>query len=264
MNKHRYVIQPVQKEGYASVNALRGLTADGEFSREWTKGIGILTGVNEALKFDSLSEAQKNLDEIVKTVQKWNPRWDVSDPKILEIPTKGLELEENEIELFTGCNYLFDKEFQGWDRYAVKEISVQDALTKLAEFKPDFDHYDYQPYFYFWNDLQLDPCRDGFYDGSFKPLYGYQFKIKKFLSENLVSGFYDYSHCGNYRIIDSGYLMPFVRKDGSLRWINTAGAEKYIREYDYSLEDIKPAFESSLDIDAFMKKLEEKLNEKAY
>ena len=213
------------------------------------KGAHVLADYKRAAIFNSLKEAKTVWKENKAFLKDWDSCHRAPKAEFLEAPSKGLALQDGEVELFCGIseNPFDDKEYC-WERKAVKEITPQEALTLLANFQPEI--YKDQPTFYFWE--------DDVHDGQWSPLYGYMFHSKKYITVNLVGAFYARSCAGVGRIIDSNYLMPITWK-GELRWCNLGTLRGLIKEEGLKLEEVKPAFETSLDVEKFMNELKKGL-----
>lgn len=148
------------------------------------------------------------------------------------------------------------------EKLAIKELTPKEALRELADFEPDPEHYKEHLRLYFWDtwENQRNCPTGGFYDGGFSSMYGYDHETKKFITENLVGAYYHKDHAASYRIIDSGYRMP-VYLDGKFCWANKRCLRDWIKYDGGKLEDITPAFKTSLNVDKFMENLKNELKD---
>lgn len=211
--------------------------------------------INRAVIFNSKKEAKEAWSKYKKDLKNaWH--YNYKDMSIKELPSKGLKLEQGEVEFFGGAECLFDNEYNGWERYALKELNPSDALRKLADFKPDPENYKTHLRLYFWDDESNDRHRTtgGFLEGEFSSLYGYDHESRKFITENLVGAYYHKDHAASYRIIDSGSYLP-IYIDNELAWCNVSFFIDWIKYDGHTLDEIKPAFETSIDFDKFMERV---------
>ena len=220
-----------------------------------SEGSCYIGNINEACIFNSLKEA-KSVWAKNKKRYKQSFRIDTKGVSFEELPSKGLDIKEDERELFIG----FDTKFNTWDRYAVKEISGSEALHKLADFVPSPEGYSKHMSLYFWDTYENGSWgpNGGFNKGGFSSLYGFDHENNNFISENLVGTWQYKEHAGAYRLVDSGYRVP-IYIDGKLSWCNKGFFREWIKEEGHKIEEIKPAFETSIDLDNFIKELKESL-----
>ena len=227
-----------------------------------TERYGYISNLNDACIFKSLKEA-KSAWAKNKKMYKETYHIDIKKVSFEEVPSKGLDLEDEEKELFGGVCSPFDKDYTTWERYAVKELTATEALHKLSDFVPDHENYKDHLTLYFWDTYDDNNGygfpHGGFSDGGFKPLYGYNHENSKFISENLVGAWQYKDHAGSYRVIDSGYRIP-MNIDGKLRWCNIGFLSGWIRHEGHKIEEVKPAFETSIDLEKFMKELEKSID----
>lgn len=241
-----YVIR-IGKDGYVGKRAV-----DKDCSREFGY---FARKLDTAARFKTLKDAhsvwtanKKSLKEIRKI--------DLKEMSIELLPSKGLPLEANEVEMYCGVDDPFDKDgHRYWEKYAVKEISAKEALNMLADFVPDPENYKDRLTLYFWDTYDdkngYGIPHGGFYEGQFSSMYGYDHKGSTFITENLGGYYYHQDHAGSYRLVDSGYLLP-VEKDGKIRWVTAGLMADWIKYDGGKIEDIKPAFETSLKLEDFI------------
>ena len=219
----------------------------------------ISSDINEAVQFETRKEAKEAYDKISENLKKY---WGIvkSSVTIKPIPENGLKLKDDEIPLFVG-NVSEPLEDDYWEKVAIKELTPKEALRELADFEPDSEHYKEHLNLYFWDTWEnhRNWPTGGFYDGSFSYMYGYDHKVKKFITENLARAYYHKDHAASYRIVDSGYRMP-VYIDGKLSWVTKNYLHDWVKYEGGKLEDITPAFKTSLNVDKFMESLKNELD----
>lgn len=252
MNK--YVIKSTKKE---ETYYIAKRTFDKNLSDEFHC---ISSNINEAVQFETRKEAKEAYDKVSEYLKKY---WGIvkSNVTIKPIPENGLKLENGEIPLFVG-NVSRPLEDDYWEKLAIKELTPKEALSKLADFEPDPEHYKEHLRLYFWDTWEnhRNWPTGGFYDGGLSSMYGYDHEIKKFITENLVGAYYHKDHAASYRIVDSGYRMP-VYLDGKLCWANKRCLRDWVKYDGGKLEDITPAFKTSLNVDEFMENLKKELKD---
>lgn len=216
--------------------------------------------INNAFIFGALCTAERAFKEIDRDFKKFLKEKKLS-VSFKPIYFSGLSANDDETEMFIDT----DPPFIGnkyWQRIALKELTPSEALHKLADFTPTPEKYREHLELYFWDTWMYHnnwPC-GGIYDGQFSSLYGYDHGSKKFITENYGGAYYHLDHAASWRILDSGYLMP-VTLNGKSFWANQEMLYEYIKYEGGKLEDIKPAFKTSIDLDNFMSELEKKLKE---
>ena len=246
----RYAIR-VEGKSFISRNAV--FPFDEQF------GHSPLTNYVKTPLFNSLEEAKKAWKEKGKAaVKKWDPKIKISEVEFLEAPSKGLPLKEGEIELFSGIEDNPYGKYPTWDRFAIKEIGPKEALELLANFNPSPDHYRYQPRLYFWDNKDKEWGTGGFYDSWWGDLYGYDYETRRFITTNYSECYFHKEHAGAVRTIDSSYQIPLYLDD-KLGWYNLGTLRNMIKYEGLDIDRVKPAFETSLDVDDFIKKLKEEL-----
>jgi hypothetical protein len=243
MNK--YVIKSTKKE---ETYYIAKRTFDKSLSDEFHY---VSSDINEAVQFETRKEAKEAYDKVSEYLKRC---WGIvkSNVTIKPVPENGLKLEDNETSLFVG-NVKKPLEDNYWEKLAIKELTPKEALRELADFEPDPEHYKEHLRLYFWDTWEnhRNWPTGGFYDGGFSSMYGYDHEVKKFITENLVGAYYHKDHAASYRIVDSGYLLP-VEKNGKIRWINASSTADWIKYDGGKIEDIKPAFETSLKLEDFI------------
>jgi hypothetical protein len=252
MNK--YVIKSTKKD---KTYYIAKRTFDKSLSEEFHC---ISSDINEAVQFETRKEAKEAYDKVSEYLKKC---WGIvkSNVTIKPVPENGLKLEDNETSLFVG-NVNKPLEDKYWEKLAIKELTPKEALRELADFEPDPEHYKEHLRLYFWDTWEnhRNWPTGGFYDGGFSSMYGYDHEVKKFITENLVGAYYHKDHAASYRIIDSGYLLP-VEKNGKIRWVNAGSTADWIKYDGGKIEDIKPAFETSLKLEDFIASVNEHLKQ---
>lgn len=252
MNK--YVIKSTKKD---ETYYIAKRTFDKSLSEEFHY---VSSDINEAVQFETRKEAKEAYDKVSEYLKKC---WGIvkSNVTIKPIPENGLKLEDNETSLFVG-NVKKPLEDEYWEKLAIKELTPKEALRELADFEPDPEHYKEHLRLYFWDTWEnhRNWPTGGFYDGGFSSMYGYDHEVKKFITENLVGAYYHKDHAASYRIVDSGYRMP-VYLDGKLCWANKRCLIDWIKYDGGKLEDITPAFKTSLNVDEFMENLKKELKD---
>lgn len=194
--------------------------------------------------YSSEEEAQKTVDRMSfqEYVEK-HPGYEIA-----EMPSKRLELEQGErIIFFAGVGRLPGKDggLDSWEQLAVKEISCREAAQALSLSMENYCN----PVLYCWD--------ANFYDGSLKTLYGVAPEHnEKFIVNHLMGGFTTFLHCGQQRVINSGYRMPVRLRNGELRWVNPRGYVDLINS-GMKREELVPAYETNLDLKAFYDRVDE-------
>lgn len=251
MNK--YVIKSTKKE---KTYYIAKRTFDKSLSEEFHC---ISSDINEAVQFETRNEAKEAYNKVSDYLKK---NWGIvkSNVAIKPIPENGFKLFDDEIPLFVG-NVSEPFKDKYWDKFALKELTPQEALRKLSDFEPNPESYEKHLRLYFWDtwEVHRNWPTGRFYDGGFSSMYGYDHEIKKFITENLVGAYYHKDHAASYRIVDSGYRMP-IYFDGKLCWATKRVLLDWIKYEGGKLESIKPAFETSLNVDEFMESLKKELN----
>lgn len=216
----------------------------GCYLQEEEKTYRLTTRPEYATIYLSEEEAQKTIDKL--SFQDYLKRH--SDCEIAEMPSKRLELEPDErIVFFAGVGRLpgKDKGLDSWEQLAVKEISCKEAAKALSLSMEAYCN----PVLYCWD--------VNFYDGSLKTLYGVAPEYnEKFIVNHLMGGFTTILHCGQQRVINSGYRMPVRLPSGELRWVNSRGYVDLINE-GMKREELVPAYETNLDLEAFYDRVNE-------
>lgn len=200
--------------------------------------------VEYASVFKSIKGAQRVIE------RKSFLEWSMSKPKyeIVEVPSKRLELEPDERIVFFNDGSMFNKEKLGiWEQVAVKEIDYIEATELFAKSMPTKGN----PTFYCWEE-------NFFCDGSIKTLYGICAENgNKFIVNHLMGGFMTVPHCGKYRVVNSGYRMPVKMYSGEIQWVNPREYFDLIKNGPLEKKDVKPAFETDLNLEAFLLKVDE-------
>lgn len=197
-----------------------------------------------ATVYGSIRAAQKATER--KSFLEWSMNNEFKH-EIVEIPSKRLELEPDERIIFFNDGSMFQNGKLGvWEQIAVKEINYIEA-TKLLVKSISINE---NPTFYFWG--------GSFHDGSIKTLYGIAAESReKFVVNHFLGGFMTTSHCGKYRIVNSGYRMPVKLPSGEIQWVNSREYFELIKNGIMEKKDAKPAFETDLNLDEFFAKVDE-------